>query len=62
MSQTITRPGASRPPLEPTVSVDDAVRAALSRLSETRSFVNEDDMEGPRAGAPIDALAAAPAP
>ena len=62
MSQTITRPGALRPPIERPPGVDAAVRAALSRLSEARSFVNEDDMEGPRAGAPIDALAAASAP
>ncbi len=36
---------ASRRP----VSVDDAVRAALSfRPAEARSFGNEDDVEGPR--------------
>ena len=31
------------------MSIDDAVRAALShRAAEGRSFGNEDDMEGPR--------------
>ncbi len=35
-------------PLKP-LSVDDAVRAALShRAPEARSFNNEDDVEGPR--------------
>ena len=48
--------------LEPPLSVDAAVRAALSRPSEIKSFVNEDDMEGPRARGPKDAFAAVPAP
>jgi hypothetical protein len=44
------------------MSIDDAVRAALSqRPHEDRSFGNEDDMEGPRNDAP-DIRAAPPAP
>jgi hypothetical protein len=43
------------------MSIDDAVRAALSRPHEVRSFGNEDDMEGPRSDAP-DIRAAPPAP
>ncbi len=49
------------PALSPTLSVDDAVRAALlGRASEARSFRNEDDLEGPR-GASSDGAWAAPA-
>jgi hypothetical protein len=44
------------------MSVDDAVRAALShRAAEIRSFGNEDDMEGPRAEC-ADVRDAPPAP
>ncbi len=56
----INEPGAA--PLEGSLSVDAAVRAALSRPSEAKSFVNEDDMEGPRASPLEDAFAAVPAP
>ncbi|HEX4097556.1 MAG TPA: hypothetical protein VHX64_12555 [Caulobacteraceae bacterium] len=53
--------GAALPP-QPPMSIDDAVRAALSqRPREGRSFGNEDDMEGPRSDAP-DIRAAPPAP
>lgn len=35
------------------MSVDEAVRAVLSfRAAESRSFGNEDDLEGPRPSAP----------
>ena len=44
------------------LSVDDAVRAALSfRPSEVRSFGNEDDVEGPRSHT-LETASAIPAP
>ena len=44
------------------LTVDDAVRAALSfRPPGARSFGNEDDVEGPRAQPP-EAIAAIPTP
>ncbi len=47
--------------LRPTLSIDDAVRAALqSRPAEARAFRNEDDVEGPR-GLPSEELLATPA-
>ncbi len=57
MSQTIIDPDPNPTLADPPLSVDAAVRAALSQQAkELRSFANEDDMEGPRTGA----LAAAP--
>ena len=57
MSQTIIDPGADPTPAESPLNVDAAVRAALSQHAKAlRTFANEDDMEGPRAGA----LASAP--
>ena len=45
---------------EPPRSIDAAVRAALSqRRPESKTFVNEDDTEGPRIP---DARAATPSP
>jgi hypothetical protein len=62
MSQASLTPiGAAQPALAEPMSIDAAVRAALSRPHEVRSFGNEDDMEGPRSDAP-DAHRAAPAP
>ena len=44
------------------LSVDDAVRAALShRPAEAKSFGNEDDVEGPRRSA-VDIELAPPTP
>ncbi len=58
---TIVPIGAALSAIRP-LSVDDAVRAALShRPAETRSFGNEDDMEGPRREAQ-SVRAAPPAP
>jgi hypothetical protein len=38
--------------VRPTLSIDEAVRAALQgRPDEARSFGNEDDVEGPRPAA-----------
>ncbi len=61
MPQTITTPPAAdpAPPASP-LSVDEAVQAVLKRRSaESRSFGNEDDVEGPR---PFGLPPAAPAP
>ncbi|HEY5412599.1 MAG TPA: hypothetical protein VIJ94_17915 [Caulobacteraceae bacterium] len=47
----------------PTLSVDDAVRAALlGRPLESRSFGNEDDVEGPRGLPSSEEFTASPAP
>lgn len=60
----MTQPAAIPPNAAPSrpLSVDDAVRAVLShRAAETRSFGNEDDMEGPRSELP-DIRVLPPAP
>ncbi len=60
-SATVVPIGAALSATRP-ISIDDAVRAALShRPAETRCFGNEDDMEGPRREVQ-DARASPPAP
>lgn len=61
-ASTATLIGTALTPAPQSLSIDDAVRAALrQRRPELRSFGNEDDMEGPRSDAP-DIRTAPPAP
>ena len=60
MAQTNGDPGSVPALLEPPRSIDAAVRAALSqRRPDSKTFVNEDDTEGPRVP---DARGATPSP
>ena len=60
MAQNNGDAGVIATPFDPPRSIDAAVRAALSqRRPESKTFVNEDDTEGPRVP---DARAATPSP